>query len=487
MLTNYRNEKLESPAKAGNGKEQFFSPPSEPRICPVSGLRSALKPSHYIPDPQLPESRDPSDTNANTTKTYPHQVVMSRQELEEASNFLESLGLNGNEVREDLLRFTLPTKLIQKLYSEKGQDPNQWEKFVGILSNEEFRRQAQLNLPNIVLEINPPHCNGDDIKEYIDTESIEQQLDGCCNLCRGQDWAGTVPDRHAKDIDSIPWRNYVTARPPKKGRSQKLTEKDIHLMHLQWCRESRWDWRFDTPPKSGYDEYGDVWSIGIDDPRLRHFAKDRGINWKPKELRQRRAEIASMRRAYSTQDLAARRLILAVSKQGNKTFARSLRKMDNERKRRQVCTDHLCVRRVNVIIEAAAVDTGFNNGGSKRKSTNDIYDPSPNRHKRQKVWVPTKMDNPQRQAPFPQTNLTHGLNSFSGLSTQPPNIGHPAQSQFTSIVGPGNSYQNSLIARFGLTQDQAYIMAMETWDEAQQAARAPPVKKSVTWADSSGK
>lgn len=271
----------------------------------------------------------------------------------EFKNWLKLLKKNGlgiTALKKDITeKFTLPTAMILHLHkhAEKGK-PQGLEALVKCFTHEGFSTHYKIAPPAITYPA-PAKFRREEVKG-VDINSVRQQADGCCKFCRGFSWAGQIETREISEGEEVPCKSQHKSVVPYTEKEQaEFDQNKYDLLFSRWCYESRYDWIFETPKTSG-------WEIPRDDPRLRHISmvkqQHKATYGAPKlydgDLM---ADYNKLRMEYTNQDIAAKILIDAI-REVNPQLASGYAKMDLERKRRQVKTEWLCIRQVEVIIKS---------------------------------------------------------------------------------------------------------------------------------------
>ena len=318
----------------GEGKEDAVSSPVSPVRNPPIGIE------------------DPFDFREDFRKNF------NKAKYTRWIEFLQSQGISVKEYRETLHNdLTLPTDVIMRLYSQRHKNPENWRTLITCLSHDGFLDRMGILVPKYKYGPPPINWEKDEHPLQILYDSPYQQRDGRCSFCRGFKWAGVVESRRIERYgDEVECRSqHRSAIPYTKGELEDFRKGVFDSFWRRCCQESRWDWVFDEPvPKQpGKPE----WQIPQWDVRLRHYrrfknpltggAHGHGL-FLPHESDL--LELQELQKKLSRQDLAAKLFIDAIKEAGNKELASDLRKMDKERKRKQVQTEFLCVRQVRLVV-----------------------------------------------------------------------------------------------------------------------------------------
>jgi hypothetical protein len=281
-----------------------------------------------------------------TGKSKQFAMNVHKGEFKEWLRLLKKNGLGTTAIRRDLVEnLALPTDLILSLHNKKVKHGDGgFDSLVKCFSHEGFTTFYKILIPNIKYPFPRKFQEGE--CENIDLSSVHQQEDGCCKFCRGFSWAGQVEEREVEKGGEVPCKSqHKSVVPYTEEEQHAFAQFKYDMLFRRWCRESRYDWIFETPQPSG-------WEIPQDDPRLRHISmlrqQHKATYGAPKMYdADLMASRNQLRVELSRQDFAAKVLIDAIRKE-NPTLASAYDKMNLERKRRQVRTDWLCVRQVRI-------------------------------------------------------------------------------------------------------------------------------------------
>lgn len=304
----------------------------------------------------------PKDKKMMMSKKDEFQNNVNKEKFNTWMKVLHESRWRKTSVKAGLVNFELPTKLINNLYEKRAEDREPWKALVSSHSHNGFLNRSGLIIPTVdVTEHTPRDWEKEGERDVkVLSESLIQQKDGKCKICRGFKWAGAVLIREISEGQEVPcYSQHKSVKPYTSQELQEFGAGDHSSLFRRWCQESRWDWLFEDPPLDGLDQDGKTWTIPKDDPRLRHVTR---LNEVTKFYDADRMEIyEGLKLELSAQDLAAKRFIDAIAKSGNLEVANKLKQMDMERKRRQVQVKYLCVRQVKLIIrgqEAVRTRTG---------------------------------------------------------------------------------------------------------------------------------
>ena len=346
------------PSKAKAGKRVRFADLPEDSILGTPVL--ARNPPTGI--------EDPFDFREDFRKTF-NQTKYKRW-----IDFLQSQGISVKEYRETLYNeLALPTDVIMKLYSQRGETPEHWQTLVACLSHDGFLNRVGIVVPKYKYGPPPTNWEPDELPLQIPYDSPYQQRDGRCCFCRGFKWAGEIETRNiARYGDEVECRSrHRLAVPYTEKELDDFRKGVFDSFWRRCCQESRWDWVFEEPV---LNEPGELeWQIPQWDVRLRHYRRfknpltgeafGQGLFLPQKNLL---LELYELQAKLSRQDLAAKLFIDAVEKAGNEELASDLRKMDKERKRKQVQTEYLCVRQVRLMVGESPTKVNNHNDMVKR-------------------------------------------------------------------------------------------------------------------------
>lgn len=292
-----------------------------------------------------------------------------KEEFDYWLSFLHRHGVKTRHLAQDLKNTLFPSKLILKLHHELTLDRpssiDHWNILVNCFSHEGFMALYDIKLPQIKVP-DPIDFEKSEHSGKIIKNSAIQQSDGCCVHCRGFSWAGKLEIRELpEDETKVPVRSqHKLVKPYIPEELADFSKHNYTRLFERWCQESRWDWIFEEPKLETEDEGTKfAWKIPQDDPRLRHIAiKNKeghrlqvqtGEKWYYGDSKE---EYESLIGRYTKQDIAARLLIDAVSRQ-NPELGQKYEDLNLERKRRQVKANLLCVRQVKVVKRKAAKDS----------------------------------------------------------------------------------------------------------------------------------
>lgn len=328
--------------------------PKKPKPIPQTPLPSA-GPGTPWKTPKFEFNTPQRKLKLGKTKEFAMNV--RKGEFKEWLTFLKKNGLGTTALRRELnenLAFPTDVILLQHEKMVKGRGSG-FDILVKCFSHQGFTTHYKILAP--VLKSLPPLKFRQGEIEGIDINSVRQQADGCCRFCRGYSWAGKVDVREVDKGADVPCQSlHRSVVPYTAEETAQFARHKYELLFRRWCRESRYDWIFETPKLSD-------WEIPRDDPRLRHITM----------LKQQHTVTAGAPKMYNgdlvagynqrreeltKQDVAAKILIDAVRLE-NPQLAATYASMDLERKRRQVRTDWLCVKQVKVARKEA---------GQKRKA-----------------------------------------------------------------------------------------------------------------------
>lgn len=365
----------------------------------------------------------PKDKKMNMSKKDEFQMNVNKEKFNTWMKVLHSSRWRRGDVRAGLTKFELPTKLINTLYEKREEDPEPWEALVASHSHNGFLTRSNLVIPTVDVT---KHKHRDwetesELDGKVSSESLIQQKDGKCKICRGFKWAGIILTREISEGEEVPCHSqHKSVKPYTPQELREFNRGDHDSLFRRWCQESRWDWLFEDPPLSGLDKDGNEWVIPGDDPRLRHVTR---LNELGKCYDADRLDLyLNMKKEFSRQDLAAKRFISAIERAGNPTLAHQLKQMDIERKRRQVEVKFLCVRQVKVVIKGT--DSTVAHLGKRTASAADLH---PENNKKQRTKNPTpktrRIATMRNRKPLVKT---HG-NGKQTASIVPPTILEPLQ------------------------------------------------------------
>ncbi|KAA8898765.1 hypothetical protein FN846DRAFT_921244 [Sphaerosporella brunnea] len=287
-----------------------------------------------------------SQRKIKAVKSKQFAMNVHKGEFKEWLRLLKKHGLGTTALRRVLTEnLAFPTDLILSLHDKKARSGDGgFDTLVKCFSHEGFTTFYKILIPNIKYPSPRKFQEGE--CENIDLNSVHQQEDGCCKFCRGFSWAGKVEEREVEKGGEVPCKSqHKSTIPYTKEEQREFDRFKYDALFRRWCKESRYDWVFETPQPSG-------WEIPQDDPRLRHISmlrqQHKATYGAPKMYdADLMASRTQLRTEISRQDLAAKILIDAIRKE-NPTLAAAYEKMDLERKRRQVRTDWLCVKQVKI-------------------------------------------------------------------------------------------------------------------------------------------
>jgi hypothetical protein len=319
-------------------------------------------------------------TKLQIGKSKEFAMNIHKTEFKDWLKLLKKNGLGTTALKKDITeKFTLPTAMILHLHkhAEKGKTQG-LEALVKCFTHEGFTTHYKIAPPTINYPA-PAKFRQGEVKG-VDINSVRQQADGCCKFCRGFSWAGQVDTREISEGEEVPCKSqHKSVVPYTKKEQAEFDQNKYDLLFSRWCYESRYDWIFETPKTSG-------WEIPKDDPRLRHISmvkqQHKATYGAPKlydgDLM---ADYNKLRMEYTNQDIAAKILIDAI-REVNPQLALEYAKMDLERKRRQVKTEWLCVRQVEVVVKnqssaPAASTTSAINLAKRAKRTEAEREASP--------------------------------------------------------------------------------------------------------------
>lgn len=375
----------------------------------------------------------PKDKKMHMSKKDEFQMNVNKEKFNTWMKVLHSSQWRRSDVRSGLTKFELPTKLINDLYEKRAEDPEPWKALVASHSHNGFLTRSGLVIPKVdVTKIKPRDWELESEEEgKVSSESLMQQKDGKCKICRGFKWAGIVLTREISEGEEVPcYSQHKSVKPYTPQELEEFKKRNHDSLFRRWCQESRWDWLFEDPPLSGLDKDGNDWVIPGDDPRLRHITR---LNEVGKCYDADRLDLyMGMKNEFSKQDLAAKRFIDAIEKSGNLTVAHQLKQMDMERKRRQVEVKFLCVRQVRIVVKgkesvrakagkrpASAADLHTESHKRPRPTVEDVDDedapPKP---------VARKIANPRSRRPLVKTN---GNGKQTTATIIPPTVLEPLQ------------------------------------------------------------
>jgi len=284
-----------------------------------------------------------SQKKTKTGKSKEFAMNVHKGEFKEWLKMLKRHGLGTTTLRRELTEnLSFPTNLILELHEKKSEDLN---RLVKCLAHEGFTAFYRLNVP-VIKPPAPLKFRKGEVRN-IDLEAVYQQEDGCCKFCRGYAWAGQVEEREVKKGEEVPCRSqHKSTVPYTEEEKAAFAQNKYDMLFRRWCRESRYDWIFETPKLKD-------WEIPQDDPRLRHISmlrqQHKATYGAPKMYdADLLAGRNNLREDITRQDLAAKIMIDAIRKE-NTILADAYEKMDLERKRRQVRADWLCIRQVKVV------------------------------------------------------------------------------------------------------------------------------------------
>lgn len=369
----------------------------------------------------------PKDKKLTMTKKDEFQMNVNKEKFNTWMKVLHESRWRKTSVKAGLVKFELPTKLINNLYEKRAEDREPWRALISSHSHNGFLNRSGLVVPKVdVTKHIPRDWERESEREgKVSSESLIQQKDGKCKICRGFKWAGVILTREISEGQEVPcYSQHKSVKPYTPQELQEFGAGDHSSLFRRWCQESRWDWLFEDPPLDGLGEDGKTWAIPKDDPRLRHVTR---LNEVTKFYDADRMEIyEGLKLKLSEQDLAAKRFIDAIAKSGNFEVANKLKQMDMERKRRQVEVKYLCVRQVKLTVrgqEATKTRTG------KRPANDD--DLQTDNYKKQRAApvgatpkpAVRKIANPRK--PFERAN--GNVKSKHTASIIPPTILEPLQ------------------------------------------------------------
>lgn len=370
----------------------------------------------------------PKDKKLIMSKKDEFQMNVNKEKFNTWMKLLHESRWRRTSVKIGLAKFELPTKLINDLYEKRAEDPEPWRALISSHSHNGFLNRSGLVIPRVDFTKFKPRDwdregeNG--VK--VSSESLIQQKDGKCKVCRGFRWAGVILNRDMTEGQEVPvFSQHKSVRPYTPQELQEFRAGNHSSLFRRWCQESRWDWLFEDPPLSGLTEDRKAWSIPKDDPRLRHVTR---LNEITKFYDADRMDIyEGLMLELSEQDLAAKRFITAISKSGNLEVANKLKEMDMERKRRQVQVRFLCVRQVQINI----VGKDTTKTRTRKRPANDpnIHPDDYKKHKGTAAYCPpprTTLDSAFRLLLDP--TKTYGKGPKIGYSSIiPPTILEPVQ------------------------------------------------------------
>lgn len=370
----------------------------------------------------------PKDKKMVMSKKNEFQMNINKEKFNTWMKLLHESRWRKTSVKIGLAKFELPTKLINNLYEKRAEDPEPWRALISSHSHNGFLNRSGLVIPKVDLTKYPPRYWDKESEhgEKVSSESLIQQKDGKCKICRGFRWAGLIFNRDATEGQEVPvFSLHKSMKPYTSQELQEFRAGNHSSLFRRWCQESRWDWLFEDPPLSGLDEDGKTWTIPKDDPRLRHVTR---LNEITRFYDADRMDIyEGLKLEFSEQDLAAKRFIDAISKSGNLEVANKLKQMDMERKRRQVQVKFLCVRQVKLnIIGKDATKTRT----AKRPANADLHPDDYKRHKGTAAYCPpprTTLDPALRKFLDPSKTYGKGPKRVGFPSIIPPTILEPIQ------------------------------------------------------------
>lgn len=321
---------------------------------------------HFEGDPSTPSGSDsinapntpafifntPKDKKMMMSNKDEFQMNINKEKFNTWMKVLHESRWRKTNVKAGLAKLELPTKLINRLYEKRAKDPEPWKALVASHSHNGFLNRSGLVIPKVEVTSQMPRDweKESELEGKVLSESLMQQKDGKCKICRGFKWAGVVLTREISEGQEVPcYSQHKSVKPYTPQELQEFRSGNHSSLFRRWCQESRWDWLFEDPPLDGLDENGKVWVIPKDDPRLRHVTR---LNEVTRFYDADRMDIyEGLKLELSEQDLAAKRFVDAIEKSGNLEVAGKLKQMDMERKRRQVQVQLLCVRQVKLTIK----------------------------------------------------------------------------------------------------------------------------------------
>lgn len=296
----------------------------------------------------------PKEKKKQMTKKDEFKMNFRKDEFQPWVDHLHKFGWSRGDFRAALANYELPTNIISQLYDMRDTNPKAWKTLIEAHSNDGFVERLRMSVPALVY---PEPIDWEALSARggpkVSSESRLQQKDGKCVLCRGMSWAGRVYTREIAEGEDVPClSHHKSVIPYTQAELREITATNSDPVFRRWCQESRWDWLFNEPPASGLKEDGTPWTIPNDDPRLRHIARlgDPENLEHPTEA-MRMLIFTTLQEKYTAQDLAAKRFIDGIESTGNVVLTEKLKKMDLERKRRQVEQRWLCVRQVKVVVK----------------------------------------------------------------------------------------------------------------------------------------
>jgi len=311
-------------------------------------------------------------------KTKEFAMNVHKGDFKDWLRLLKKHGVGTTALRRELNEnLAFPTDLILLLHNQKGNGQSRgFDSLVKCFSHEGFTTHYKILVP--ILKNPAPLKFRQGEVEAIDINAVHQQADGCCRFCRGFSWAGQVEVREINKGEDVPCRSLHRSLVQYTAEEKaEFTQNKYDMLFRRWCRESRYDWIFDTPKPSG-------WEIPKDDPRLRHISmvkqQHKATYGAPKMYNGDLVAGYNQRRTDLTkQDIAAKILIDGVRKE-NPVLAATYEKMDLERKRRQVKTDWLCVKQVKIVLKEPASKrkaAEANSNNHKRSKDDSSHQPTP--------------------------------------------------------------------------------------------------------------
>lgn len=315
----------------------------------------------------------PKEKKREMTKKDEFKMNFKKDIFQPWVDYLHKYGWSRGAFRAALANYELPTDIINQLYDMRDTKPKAWDTLIEAHAHDGFLERLKLFVP-VVLYPEPIDWEALSARggPKVSSESRLQQKDGKCVVCRGMSWAGKVYTREIAEGEDVPClSHHKSVIPYTQAELKEITPTSSDPVFRRWCQESRWDWLFSDPPVSGLNDDETPWRIPNDDPRLRHVARlgDPENLEHPTEA-MRMLIFTRLQEKYTAQDLAAKRFIDGIQSTGNLILAEKLKKMDLERKRRQVDQKWLCVRQVKVVVKEK--ESIFRHGRKRTAADADI-------------------------------------------------------------------------------------------------------------------
>lgn len=323
----------------------------KPRPVPETPIASGANSGPDTPW-KTPKFEVSSQRTLKLGKTKEFALNVHKEEFKGWLSVLKKNGSRTTTLRRDLVeKLAFPTELILTLYNKKVKEGSghAFDSLMKCFSHDGFTTHYKILVPAIKYPT-PHKFRRGEIKD-IDLDAVRQQADGCCKFCRGFAWAGQAEEREIEKGAEVPCHSWhKSVKPYTAEENAEFSQHKYDMLFRRWCRESRYDWIFETPKLSG------SWEIPKDDPRLRHITmlkqQHKTAVDAPKLYD---ADLISsyneLRAKLSKQDIAARIMIEAIRRE-NPPLARTYERMDLERRRKQVKIDWLCVKQVKVIVKS---------------------------------------------------------------------------------------------------------------------------------------